>query len=672
MTHQRQVPGAQRATGFRRGNVHTRQRKSDYTQSVATRNGSRDGVMTMDADGRITFINATAESATGWMYDEAQGVASDVVFRIADYDGRAVPNPVTRAMRAGASLTSPDAVMLSARNGATTPINFSVDLVHNDAGAVNGAVLAFRPALLFHRNNVQPNPDANVATSEIRYRRLFEAAQDGILILDAESLTIIDANQFMTDMLGYTRADLIGKQLWEIGFSRDKLASQSLDLELREKGYVRYAHLPLEKRNGERAEVEFITNVYEMGERTVAQCNIRDISERRRLERQVEEQMTALTELHRRKDEFLAMLSHELRNPLAPIANAVQLLRLQTDADPVQQRVHQIIERQVVQLSRLVDDLMEVSRISTGQVTLRLDPVLVNALVERAIDATRPVATQRGQHIAVALCSEPVSVQGDVARLEQVLVNLLTNASKYTDEGGRISVAVTQGGGECMISVADSGIGIEASLLPHIFELFTQAPSSLERAGGGLGIGLALVDRLVKMHHGSVVASSVVGRGSTFVVRLPLLPSRVPDKHATPFLPNVGRPPASGVRVLVVDDNVDTAETLALIMKAMGHDVRRVHDGPSVMAAAIDHRPHVVLLDVGLPGADGYEVAIQLRKEPVLSQTVLVAVTGYAHEADRKRAFAAGFDHHVVKPADLDVLKAILGATAQQIAMRAR
>ena len=330
-----------------------------------------------------------------------------------------------------------------------------------------------------------------VQTSEVRYRRLFQTAKDGILILDANTLKIIDANPFMTELLGYTHDEFLGKELWEIGLFGDKQASQAAYRELQEKGYIRYDHLPLETKHGKRAEVEFVSNVYQVDHRPIAQCNIRDISERSRLERQTKEQAAALSDLHRRKDEFLAMLSHELRNPLAPILNAVQLLRLQKNENQLQQQARTIIERQVGQLTRLVDDLMEVSRITTGRIQLRQERVAVSGIVERAVETARPLMDQRRHELTVSLPPQPIWLYADAARLEQVVVNLLTNAAKYTDEGGHIWLTVQQEGDECVLRVRDTGVGIAPELLPRIFDLFTQAERSLDRSQGGLGIGLA-------------------------------------------------------------------------------------------------------------------------------------------------------------------------------------
>jgi PAS domain S-box-containing protein len=511
-----------------------------------------------------------------------------------------------------------------------------------------------------------------VQTSEVRYRRLFETAKDGILILDATTLKIIDANPFMSHLLGLSHDEFLGKELWEIGFFGDKQASQAIYRELQENGYIRYDHLPLETSKGEKAEVEFVGNVYQVDHRLVAQCNIRDISERSRLEKQTQEQAEALADLHRRKDEFLAMLSHELRNPLAPIANAVQLLRLQQRNENLfQQQARTIIERQVGQMKHLVDDLLEISRITTGRIQLRQERVVMGGIVEQALETARPLLEQRRHEVTVSLPPQPIWVLADAARLEQVVVNLLTNAAKYTDEGGHIWLTVELASGvasaprdTAVLRVRDTGIGIAPELLPRIFDLFTQAERSLDRSEGGLGIGLALVQQLVEMHGGTVGVSSVLGQGSEFVVRLPVVPVSAPPPpaHGT----EITRPAAVPLRVLVVDDNVDGAESVAMLLRPAGHDVRTVYDGPSTLQAALDFRPNVVLLDIGLPGRNGYEVAKQLRRQAVLQGVVLVAVTGYGQETDRQRSQEAGFDHHLVKPADIGQVQQILATVAEK------
>ncbi|HBI45752.1 MAG TPA: hypothetical protein DDY78_23305, partial [Planctomycetales bacterium] len=371
-----------------------------------------------------------------------------------------------------------------------------------------------------------------------------------------------------------------------------------------------------------------------------------------------------LSDLHHRKDEFLAMLSHELRNPLAPILNAVHLLRLQKNENQLQHQARTIIERQVTQLTRLVDDLMEVSRITTGRVQLRHDRVVVSSIVERAVETARPLMDQRGHELTVSLPPQPIWLNADAARLQQVVVNLLTNAAKYTADGGRIWLSVQQEGGECVLRLRDTGVGIAPEILPRIFDLFTQAERSLDRSQGGLGIGLALVHRLVEMHQGRVEAYSALGQGSEFVVRLPVAPAPAPPPPSTSK--ETAEPTGPSLRVLVVDDNVDTAQTLAMLLKTSGHDVRTAHTGPNALEATLDYQPNVVLLDIGLPGLNGYEVAKRIRQQPVLHNIVLVAMTGYGQETDRQLSQESGFDHHLVKPADFGKVQQILATISEK------
>ena len=365
-----------------------------------------------------------------------------------------------------------------------------------------------------------------LADSEVRYRRLFETAQDAILILDEPSGKILDANPFIKEMLGCSHAEIVGKELWQIGMFRDADENKAAFRELQAKGYIRYEHLPLKTKDGKPIEVEFVSNVYQVDQRKVIQCNIRDITERSRLERQTHEQAEALAELHQRKDEFLAMLSHELRNPLSAISSALHVLRLQDNENPIQQRAMATMGRQVGQLAHLVDDLLEVSRVITGRIQLQLQRLDLRGIAEHAVEAVRPLIERRKHVLSVSLPAEPVWVQGDPTRLEQVIVNLLGNAAKYADEGGHVWLSVQQEDDEVevVLRVRDTGLGITPELLPRIFDLFTQAHRTLDRSEGGLGIGLSLVQKIVELHSGTVSAHSAgLGQGSEFIVRLPAL-----------------------------------------------------------------------------------------------------------------------------------------------------
>ncbi len=446
--------------------------------------------------------------------------------------------------------------------------------------------------------------------------------------------------------------------LWELGCFSDKGTSQAIYHELQEKGYIRYDHLPLQSKGGKKVEVEFVSNVYHVDHRSVAQCNIRDISERIRLERKTQEQSEALADLHRRKDEFLAMLGHELRNPLAAISNGAQLLRLQQNEGPTQQKARGIIERQVVQLTRLIDDLLEVARITTGRIHLQQEQVILNDVVKNGIETSYALISERKHVLTVSIPSQPIWVCADSSRLEQVVVNLLTNAAKYTHDGGQIWVTLEHDEADCVLRIRDSGIGIAPNLLSQIFDLFTQAERSLDRAQGGLGIGLALVRRLVELHGGTVTVSSNLGCGSEFVVGLPML--RSARRPLPSFSPETVAPPSPKLRVMVVDDNVDMAEGLALLLRESGHEVQLAYDGSTALEAALKVLPNVMLLDIRLPQIDGYEVAKRLRALPLFQNTVLVAMTGYGQKADHERSLKAGFDHYCVKPVDFGHVQQIL------------
>jgi PAS domain S-box-containing protein len=372
-----------------------------------------------------------------------------------------------------------------------------------------------------------------------------------------------------------------------------------------------------------------------------------------------------LREESRRKDEFLAMLAHELRNPLAPIRNAAQVCKLLASADANLQRASGMIERQVEQLTRIVDDLLDVSRISSGKVKFDKEALELAPVIGRAVETSRPLMDARGQELTVTLPAEPVMIEGDKARLAQVVANLLNNATKYTQERGHIWLIVERTPGQAVIRVRDNGMGIPADLLPRVFDLFTQGDRSLARSEGGLGIGLTLARRLIEMQGGTVDAySEGPGQGSEFVVRLPLLERRhgrrevQAEAEAGCLLP-IPR------RVLVVDDNVDAAESLAMVLRVDGHEVRTVHDGQVALQAAHEFRPEVVLLDIGLPRISGYDVARQLRQHDDLKMALLVAVTGYGHEEDRRQAMQAGFDAHLTKPADTGALRQLLAFGAR-------
>ncbi len=369
----------------------------------------------------------------------------------------------------------------------------------------------------------------------------------------------------------------------------------------------------------------------------------------------------ALRESDRRKDEFLAMLAHELRNPLAPIRNAVQIFRVKSPPVPELAWATDVIGRQVDQMTRLVDDLLDVSRINTGKIEIRQQRVTLASIFDSAVEAVRPLIDGRRHELVVDIPTDPILLDVDPTRLSQVFANLLNNAAKYTEPGGRIDLSGRRRGDEIVVRVKDTGIGIPREMLPRIFGMFTQIDRSLDRAQGGLGIGLTLVQRLVELHGGQVEAGSEgPGRGSEFIVRFPVATEQMSKPRQVPVAAkNV--PETSKRRILVVDDNQDSARSLAMLLRLMGHEVHTAYDGLEAISAALTIQPDLMLLDIGLPKLDGYEVARRIRAGQGNS-VVLVALTGWGQEDDRRRSKAAGFDHHLTKPVEMDALQSLLTA----------
>jgi PAS domain S-box-containing protein len=373
----------------------------------------------------------------------------------------------------------------------------------------------------------------------------------------------------------------------------------------------------------------------------------------------------ALRRAARRKDEFLATLAHELRNPLAPLRSGLELLKSSREPT-VALETRNMMSRQLSHMVRLIDDLLDASRITNDKLKLRTERVMLKTVVEMAIEASRPVIDASRHLLRVSVPEEPVWLDADPTRLAQVVSNLLTNAAKYTPESGYIELAVARDGNEVIIHVSDTGMGIPRTMLTDVFEMFTQVNRTLERSQGGLGIGLALVKRLVELHCGTITADSPgLGAGSTFSVRLPLVADHAratrPGETDTPATAPCPPPPK---RVLVVDDNVDGAESLAKVLQLCGHKTRTAHTGTEALGAALEFGPDVVLLDIGLPGMSGYEVAKQLKSEPSLSGAVLVALTGWGSEDDKRQSREAGFDYHLTKPVEVTAIENILARGA--------
>lgn len=493
--------------------------------------------------------------------------------------------------------------------------------------------------------------------SHARLVAIVESADDAIIGKDLNGI-ITDWNNGAENLFGYTAEEAVGRPVTMLIPPERSDEEPDILRRIRRGEAIRHYETTRRHKNGTLLDISLsVSPIHDATGKVIGASKIaRDIGERKRMEE-------ALRDSDRRKDEFLAMLSHELRNPLATIRNSVQLLRMDP-GDTMQRKVLAPLERQVSTLTRLVDDLMDVSRVTMGRVHLQRCDVAVDRVVRDAADSVRREMRHRKHTFTISAIDRNLIVNVDVVRLEQVVVNLLTNAAKYTPDGGTIALTVKREGREAVLRVQDSGIGIRPELLPHVFALFSQGATTLDRAKGGLGIGLALVKHLVEMHGGSVEARSAgQGEGSEFVVRLPLVESSErPGERAEAPLSDGSKGDDHSLRVLVVDDNRDSADLQATLLQHNGHEVRTAYDGTDALKVALQFLPDVVLLDIGLPEIDGYEVAYRMRQKDVLDGVVLIAMTGYGQPEDRLRSQAVGFDHHLVKPAEFAELQNILAS----------
>ena len=482
-------------------------------------------------------------------------------------------------------------------------------------------------------------------------------------------------------LFGYSPAEAIGQSMTLIIPTERRAEENDILQRIRRGERVEHFETVRVAKNGQRLDVSLtISPLRDQHGRVIGASNVgRDISARKRAAKEAQAAQKLLTESRdelqrvnaelseadRRKDEFLAVLAHELRNPLAPIRNAVHYLGLKASPDPALRNARDIIDRQVKHLVRLVDDLLDISRISSGKIGLRKERVSLALIVTNAVEASRPAIESENHQLTVTLPAEPVYLDADLTRLAQVLQNLLNNAAKYTAPGGKIGLHAEFDGHSVAIRVVDTGIGIPREMLPRVFDLFTQVDRSIERSSGGLGIGLTLVQRLVELHGGTVEARSEgPDKGSEFVVRLP---ASVESSGYSAALDSSDAKSAGRLRVLVVDDNIDAADTLTEMLRVSGHDVDTAYDGVAAMDAVDSHRPDVVLMDIGLPKLSGYDVARQIRESDPQRRIVLVAVTGWGQDEDRRRSQQAGFDHHLVKPVDPAWLEGIFASVAAKM-----
>jgi len=572
-----------------------------------------------------------------------------------------------RLRAAGGTLVNIEAVGRR-RDGSTVWTLESHQMIEDaDQTIIEGSILD-----ISERKRVDHEREAERARLEAIIREM----PGGVVIADATGRLILGNEQ-------YER--FVRKKAGEFGWVGDTdgfrafhpdgrpLAAEEgpLARALRQGEIVRNAEIMIERDDGSRAII--VVNATPIknaeGAVTAAVGTFFEVTEQRELARQLALRVAELKEADRRKDEFLAMLAHELRNPLVPIANAVHVLQGSPEASPAARQSRAMIERQLGHMVRLVDDLLDVSRISRGKIAMRPDRFDFSAAVREVLGDFRDECARHGLALEERITGDPVPIEGDRVRLCQVLTNVLRNAIKFTDPGGRIEVDLERDGGRVRLRIRDTGIGIEAGMLPHVFEAFSQADRSIARTRGGLGLGLALVHGIVAAHKGEVrAASEGLGRGAEFTILLPAADAAVPETAAT--LPKPSRA-AARRRVLVVEDNAVVADGMRFLLEHLGHDVAVAGDGPSALAAIREYRPDLVLCDIGLPGTlDGYALARAVRNDPEVADTCLIALTGYGQEGDRRRTEEAGFDLHLTKPVQPSRLEEILAAPPRAPAIR--
>ncbi len=615
-----------------------------------------DAVVARDADGHVIYLNPAAERRYEMTASQALGRAWSELCEerwTEPQDALAAREALDRSGRGHTSN------LHVTRSGETFPAESNLSRLVDQAGAPIGELAVIRDVSAQRRARALVDA-AHAALRESRAHLLFALDAAGIGAWELDLRTRAARRSLRHDeCFGYREAlpDWTAERFVSHLHPDDRAAIG----ERFEKAIRNGTDVHLECRvvwpDASEHWVEIHGAVYR-GDSTATRMlgTIRDVTERKLAEQ-------ALRDADRNKDEFLATLAHELRNPLAPIRNALALLRMSADA-AVQETARNVIERQLTQMVHLVDDLMDIGRITQGKVTLRREPVDVGAAIQQAVETSRPLIEARRHAMSLDLPAPgELVVLADLTRLIQIVSNLLTNAAKYTPEGGTIVVGAVREADAVAISVQDDGPGISADVLPHVFDMFSQVGSTLERAQGGLGIGLALVRKFTELHGGTVSAESAgIGQGSRFTLRLPLSDRSLATPgamHAPSGHGPLGRPDA---RVLVVDDNVDSAESMATLLDMLGCQTRMAHDGQAALVAAAGFHPHAALLDIGLPLLSGHDVARELRRQPGGEALLLIAMSGWGQDDDRRKSHQAGFDHHLVKPLDLDQVHALIEA----------
>jgi PAS domain S-box-containing protein len=632
--------------------------KPDEGRLLATLSGIGEAVITADLDDRITFLNPVAEALTGWS-QEAVGEPLDRVVRIVDEEnGEPVELPTARALRDGRAVETARRRLLLARDGTERSITGNASPLRNDRGEVTGVVLDLRDI-------TEQRDAARSLEKAVWYARdIISTLREPFLVLGSD-LRVDTANRAFYRTFEVSPEETEDSFLFDLGNGQWDIPGLRKLLE-----EVVSRHEPIEDHEVDHTFPNLGRRIMLLNARPFPPDSktpesillaIQDVTPQR--ESALQERAEELAEIDRRKNEFLATLAHELRNPLAPIRSGLEVIRLSGSEGEVVRRASDMMERQVGQMARLVDDLIDISRINRGEIELRRERIDLASSLRHAVEAVRSYCEEVDLTLTVTFPSQPIHVTADPVRLEQVVGNLLTNACKFTDKGGHVSLAVEAEDGLAIIRVRDNGIGIAPDQLPQIFDLFMRADSRLDRMEKGLGIGLALVKHLVEKHGGTIEArSSGLGHGSEFVVRLPVAqaPGRSSRKSAATETGGGESTPAASGRILVVDDNRDAARSLAMLLGFAGYETHTVFDGMKAIEAVPRIRPQAVVLDIGMPNMDGYEVCRRIRQEPWGEDIVIIAVSGWGHEEVRERAKEAGFNGHLVKPVEFADLRKLL------------
>jgi PAS domain S-box-containing protein len=604
-----------------------------------------DAVISTDSEGRVTFMNGLAEKLTGWPQAEVVGRPLSEVFNVVnERTRRPVENPALRALSEGTIVGLANHTVLIARDGTERPIDESAAPVRDESAAILGAVLVFC--------DVTKREWAD--NSRTLLAAIVEASDDAIISKTLDGV-VRSWNRGAERLFGYTADEAVGRPINLIIPPERQDEERAILERLRRGERVEHFETVRVAKDGRRIDISLTVSPLfdEDGQVTGASKIARDITERKQSE-------MMLRAADRRKDEFLALLAHELRNPLAPLRHGLQVLRLAGGDAGIVTDVRTMMDRQLEHMVRLIDDLLDISRIGQNKIELKRARVPLAAVINSAVETARPVIEAEGHELSISLPSEPLFLDADLTRLAQVFSNLLSNSAKYTRPGGKIWLTVERKGKDAIVAVRDNGIGIPADALQRVFEMFCQIDRSIERATGGLGIGLALVKGLVEMHGGTVVADSDgLGRGSTFTVRLPTL-AAIPEPASAALALAVPPIVGNGRRILVADDNRDSAVTLAKLLQLLSNDVRTVHDGVEAVEQAEEFRPEVILMDVGMPGMNGYDATRRIREQPWGRTAIILALTGWGQEGDRIQSREAGCDGHLVKPVSLAELETIL------------